>query len=141
MTKTIMSVEQIIDAARLGTIEPNFDKYPQDRDNGAPITFKEVYDGEQSMNCPSCGFECTHITGVEVFSRGEDKEDHTHTAVDMKGNKTTVEIIKGHGRNPSGRRDGLILSGYCENSCKFEIEIAQHKGNTFFKSNKTGKRI
>jgi len=27
----------------------------------------------------------------------------------MERNKTTVEVIKGHGRNPSGRRDGLIL--------------------------------
>ena len=110
----------------------------QDRNDDTKITFSEIYAGEQSMNCPTCGFECTHITGVEVFTRGEDKEEHTHTTVDMATNKTTVERIKGHGRNPSARRDGVILSGYCEGNCKFEIEIAQHKGNTFFKSNRTG---
>ncbi len=56
----------------------------------------------------------------------------------MINNETSVKKVDGHGRNPSGRRDGLIISGHCESGCKFEIEIAQHKGNTFFKSNKTG---
>ncbi len=130
-----LSMKQFIKAA---TIEPNFDKYPQDRNIKTKITFNEMYDGEQSMNCPVCGFECTHITGVEVFARGEDQPEHVHTKVDMNTKKTTVENVKGHGRNPSGRRDGVILSGHCETGCKFEIEIAQHKGNTFFKSNKTG---
>ena len=133
-----MSMKQFIELAG-GRIEPNFDKYPQDRDNKTKITFNDnICDGEQSMNCPVCGFECTHINGVEVFSRGEDAEEHVHTKVDMEEKSTKVENVKGHGRNPSARRDGVILSGYCESGCKFEIEIAQHKGNTFFKSNKTG---
>jgi len=136
--KQFINVVEIPEAGRPGEIEPNFDKYPQDRDKVTKITFQDFSDGEQSMNCPTCGFSCTHITGVEVFTRGEDKEEHTHTTVDMETNKTTVERIKGHGRNPSGRRDGVILSGYCESNCKFEIEIAQHKGNTFFNSNRTG---
>tara|TARA_Y100000361_G_C11074708_1_gene297594 strand:+ start:45 stop:464 length:420 start_codon:yes stop_codon:yes gene_type:complete len=133
MTK--LSMKQFIKAA---TIEPNFDKYPQDRNNENLITFDYFGDGEQSMNCPICEFSCTHITGVEVFSRGEDAAEHTHTTVDMVNNETSVKKVEGHGRNPSGRRDGLIISGHCESGCKFEIEIAQHKGNTFFKSNKTG---
>ena len=139
-----MTMKQFIEAgrpAKKGTceIEPNFDKYPLGNGkNKNKITFQDWDNGEQSMNCPTCGFECTHITGVEVFTRGEDQEEHTHTTVDMETNKTTVERIKGHGRNPSGRRGGLILSGYCESNCKFEIEIPQHKGNTFFKSNRTG---
>ena len=133
-----MSMKQFIELAG-GRIEPNFDKYPQGRDNKNKLTFNDnICDGEQSMNCPVCGFECTHITGVEVFARGEDQPEHVHTKVNMNTKKTTVETVKGHGRNPSGRRDGVILSGYCESGCKFEIEIAQHKGNTFFKSNKTG---
>ena len=45
------------------------------------------------------------------------------------------------GRNPSGRRDGLILTGYCEEGCEFEIEMAQHKGNTIVKSNYLGKKV
>ena len=130
-----MSMRQFINLAE--SIEPNFDKYPQDRDNKYKLTFTD-YDDEQAMNCPVCGFECTHITGVEVFARGEDQPEHVHTKVDMNTKKTTVETVKGHGRNPSGRRDGVILSGHCETGCEFEIEIAQHKGNTFFKSNKTG---
>jgi hypothetical protein len=127
-----------IEAEEPGLIAPNFDKYPQNRNNDTKMVFENINDGEQSMNCPSCGFHCTHITGVEVFTRGDDAKEHTHTTVNMLNCETSVKQIKGHGRNPSARRDGLILSGYCENGCKFEIDIAQHKGNTFFKGNKTG---
>jgi len=126
------------DMNRRNVMEPNFDKYPTGV-NENKISFTE-YDDDQLMNCPICGFNCTHITGVEVFARGEDAEEHIHTAVDMEEMSTKVENVKGHGRNPSGRRDGLILSGYCESGCKFDIEIAQHKGNTFFKSTKTGEK-
>ena len=133
-----MTMKQFIEIAG-GRIEPNFDKYPQGRDNKNKLTFNDdICDGEQSMNCPICKMQNTHITSVEVFSRGEDAEEHVHTTVDMREMSTKTETVKGHGRNPSGRRDGVILSGYCESGCKFEIEIAQHKGNTFFKSNKTG---
>ena len=135
MTK--LSMKQFIKTA---TIEPNLNKYPLGNGkNENKVTFQEFEHGEQSMNCPICGFECTHITGVEVFSRGEDAAEHVHTTVDMQEMSTKVENVKGHGRNPSGRRDGLIISGECECRCKFEIEIAQHKGNTFFKSNDKGK--
>ena len=128
-----------VEAEDPGFISPNLDKYPLGNGkNKNKITFYEWEDGEQSMNCPTCGFECVHITGVEVFTRGDDREEHTHTTVDMLSNETSVKQIRGYGRNPSGRRDGLILSGHCETGCKFEIEIAQHKGNTFFKSNRTG---
>ncbi len=131
----------VSDMNRRSVMEPNFDKYPLGKgQNENKVTFQEFQDGEQSMNCPICGFECTHITGVEVFARGEDAADHVHTAVDMEEMSTKVENVKGHGRNPSGRRDGLILSGHCETGCEFEIEIAQHKGNTFFKSTKTGEK-
>ena len=136
MTK--LSMKQFIKTA---TIEPNLNKYPLGNGkNENKVTFQEFEHGEQSMNCPICGFGCTHITGVEVFSRGEDAAEHVHTTVDMQEMSTKVENVKGHGRNPSGRRDGLIISGECECRCKFEIEIAQHKGNTFFKSNKTEDR-
>ena len=91
-----LSMKQFIRAA---TIEPNFDKYPQDRKNENLITFDYFGDGEQSMNCPIREFSCTHITGVEVFSRGEDAAEHTHTTVDMinmkpvlRKWKATVEI-------------------------------------------------
>ena len=131
-----MSMKQFIELAG-GRIEPNFDKYPQGRNNKNKLTFTE-YEDEQAMNCPICKCNNTHITDVEVFARGEDAEDHVHTTVDMREMSTKTENVRGHGRNPSGRRDGLILSGYCESGCKFEIEIAQHKGQTFLKSNKVG---
>ena len=128
----------VSDMNRRNVMEPNFDKYP-DGVNENKISFTE-YDDDQMMNCPICACSNTHITGVEVFARGEDADEHVHTTVDMREMSTKVKNVTGHGRNPSGRRDGLILSGYCESGCGFEIEIAQHKGNTFFKSNKTEDR-
>ena len=128
----------VSDMNRLNVMEPNFDKYP-DGVNENKLSFTE-YDDDQMMNCPICACPNTHITGVEVFARGEDADEHVHTTVDMEEMSTKVKNVRGHGRNPSGRRDGLILSGYCESGCGFEIEIAQHKGNTFFKSNKTEDR-
>ena len=128
----------VSDMNRRNVMEPNFDKYP-DGVNENKISFTEYHD-DQMMNCPICACSNTHITGVEVFARGEDADEHVHTTVDMREMSTKVKNVTGHGRNPSGRRDGLILSGYCESGCGFEIEIAQHKGNTFFKSNKTEDR-
>ena len=126
------------DMNRRNVMEPNFDKYPNGV-NENKISFTE-YDDDQLMNCPICASSNTHIKGVEVFARGEDAAEHVHTTVDMEEMSTKVENVTGSGRNPSGRRDGLILSGYCESGCEFEIEIAQHKGNTFFKSTKTGEK-
>ena len=45
-----MSMKQFIEIAG-GRIEPNFDKYPQDRNNENKLTFTD-YSDEQSMNCP-----------------------------------------------------------------------------------------
>ena len=97
--------------------------------------------GEQLLTCPECGFEYVHITKAEVFMRGEDEDNHTHVTADIEDHKTEIEKVKGMGRNPSGRRDGLILTGYCEEGCNFEIEMAQHKGNTIVKSNYLGKKV
>jgi len=138
-----LSMEKFInmtlsDMNRRNVMEPNFDKYPAGV-NENKISFTE-YDDDQLMNCPICASSNTHIKGVEVFARGEDAAEHVHTTVDMEEMSTKVENVTGSGRNPSGRRDGLILSGYCESGCEFEIEIAQHKGNTFFKSTKTGEK-
>ena len=94
--------------------------------------------GEQLLPCPQCGFEYVHITKAEVFMRAEDEDIHTHVTADIGDHKTEIKRVKGIGRNPSGRRDGLILTGYCEEGCKFEIEMAQHKGNTIVKSNYLG---
>ena len=99
------------------------------------------YGYEQALLCPQCGFEYVHITKAEVFMRGEDEDNHTYVTADIEDHKTEIEKVKGMGRNPSGRRDGLILTGYCEEGCEFEIEMAQHKGNTIVKSNYLGKKV
>ena len=72
-----------------------------------------------------------HVKSVEIFDRGEDKE-----MVDVisyhKGGYTKNEKIKNEdSRNPSGRRDGLIITFDCEMNPhhKCQLAISQHKGN------------
>ena len=96
--------------------------------------------GEQLLACPECGFEYVHITKAEVFIRAEDEDIHTYVTADIGDHKTEIKRVKGMGRNPSGRRDGLILTGYCEEGCEFEIKMAQHKGNTLVKSKYLGEK-
>ena len=96
--------------------------------------------GEQLLACPQCGFEYVHITKAEVFIRAEDEDIHTYVTADIGDHKTEIKRVKGMGRNPSGRRDGLILTGYCEEGCEFEIKMAQHKGNTLVKSKYLGEK-
>ena len=78
----------VSDMNRRNVMEPNFDKYP-DGVNENKISFTE-YDDDQLMNCPICGFNCTHITGVEVFARGEDAKEHIHTAVETRHPRNVI---------------------------------------------------
>jgi len=84
---------------------------------------------EGTLLCPSCGGSNTHHTSVAVFDRSEDAETGRRTVA--TGAETTVDSdMTG---NPSRRRDGLVISFYCE-LCPtvMEMAISQHKGQTFF---------
>ena len=74
-----------------------------------------------------------HQTGVEAFFRGEDSDRGVHgyiadpnLLIDQNGN------CGRNSRNPSSRRDGLIVYFECEWHPKYvlELHIAQHKGQT-----------
>ena len=114
-------------------IEPNASKYPDKKERQFKISFN-TWDNHQVMNCPICNCEFTHITEVSTFSRKEDEKIHLETNINLKDKKINTNVVEGHGNNPSGRRNGLILHGHCEEGCKFDIEMYQHKGNTFFNS-------
>lgn len=113
---------------------PNFNKYPNERDGVSKLTFTDWDNNQLSINCPVCQCEFTHIDKVSVFSRREDETSHLETNIDLENKQINSTIVDGHGKNPSGRRNGLILHSYCEEGCVYDVEIYQHKGNTFINS-------
>lgn len=82
------------------------------------------------LACPVCGDpNGLHHTTVEVFNRAsEDREDGVHAVVDQHG----VQIKTSMERNPSSRRDGVIIHTTCE-QCETagQIILVQHKGMTY----------
>tara|TARA_S200002703_G_C3727790_1_gene223655 strand:- start:414 stop:800 length:387 start_codon:yes stop_codon:yes gene_type:complete len=109
----------------------NHDKYPWNRKGNLRID-TPFENGEQILKCPVCDFEFTHIENVSTFARTEDEDTHMETRVDLNTSETTTKKVNGHGNNPSGRRNGLILHGHCEQGHVFDVEIFQHKGQTYF---------
>lgn len=93
---------------------------------------------EANLACPSCGEEYLHHTLVEVWNRStEDSVTGLHARVD---GDTFWHDDRMQG-NPSGRRDGIRISFWCEHcgpgyepgDNKLEsltLVIVQHKGNT-----------
>ena len=84
---------------------------------------------DEGLCCPECGCVNIHQGAVEIFNR--EKEDdpsglHVHVT------NTQVIVNNDMGRNPSGRRDGLIIYFHCE-LCPARLQLAiwQHKGTTF----------
>ena len=124
-------------------IDPNTTKgpYGNNRRSRYDMAFQDwgSADTDQSMDCPICGFEMTHLTHLEVYARQEDDKLTTKVSVNLYNGKTTIENIEGQTDNPSARRHGQILKGHCESGCNFSIEISQHKGNTFFRPEVEGR--
>jgi hypothetical protein len=86
---------------------------------------------EDVLHCPNCDGYYTHQGKVEIFNRGEDAKEGTHATI--QGDD--VHIDRNLTGNPSGRRQGLKISFDCE-MCQtsFDLEIYQHKGNTFVRT-------
>ena len=84
------------------------------------------------LNCPYCQNLNIHQTKVEVFDREEDREDETHTVVEYKRAETGLINDNVKNKNPSDRRQGLLITFCCE-TCEDTpvLAIAQHKGLTY----------
>ncbi len=103
---------------------------------------KEGYTGnetEELFLCPSCGNDSTHHGKIEIFEHSsDDYKTHGLTTI-VEGLDTTVQW--GTEGNPSARRNGLRIHGWCESCDKlFAIELHQHKGQTFIDTKITGER-
>ena len=83
--------------------------------------------------CPSCGERCLHHWRVETYIRdGEDSQ--TGLSVTVGNNVASgVKVGVSQKKNPSRRRDGIVIQFWCENceKKKHRLAIYQHKGNTF----------
>ncbi len=87
---------------------------------------------DNCLLCPECGGEYLHCQSVEAFDRLDEnssKDIGTHVTV---SGFSSVAIDRDLSRNPSGRRDGSVLTFNCETCDAIsEMRISQHKGNTF----------
>ena len=84
------------------------------------------------LNCPYCQNLNIHQTKVEVFDREEDREDETYTVVEYKRAETGLINDNVKNKNPSDRRQGLLITFYCETCDDIPVlAIAQHKGITY----------
>src|SRR5262249_30257487 len=103
---------------------------------GAAMTLLAPVCLDQSdLVCPNCGEPYGfHHDAVVVYSRAEDAETTVETLVDENGKVTCLDVPSAQSRNPSGRRDGVAISFWCE-LCPFkgELTFAQHKGATIVK--------
>ena len=90
-----------------------------------PLCLKEYPDGRGMW---------LHQTGVEAFFRYEDHEEGVHGYIaDTKSFLTVNGDCGRTSRNPSARRDGLIIYFSCEwhsPNIILELHISQHKGVT-----------
>lgn len=85
---------------------------------------------EKAFKCPSCGGENLHHDAVDVYFRNH--EDAPEGMFIRCADDTSIKSISPEG-NPSYRRNGLVISFWCE-TCddKSQLAIQQHKGTTFY---------
>lgn len=97
------------------------------------IKFEETYDDlGQGLLCPSCGSSYLHHEAIDIFERPEDADVVLHTTA--SGTVVTRLVATGESENPSGRRNGLFITFWCEGCDTTPIlDILQHKGVTYLR--------
>lgn len=86
------------------------------------------YSANGWLACPNCGYDNLYHMAVEIFERDEDEPRGIHVVVQGPRVLVDREIKK----NPSRRRQGLLVSFFCEQcSATPTLALIQHKGNTY----------
>jgi hypothetical protein len=90
------------------------------------ITQHGMMNGEElRISCPRCGSEYCHHENVEVFERLEGEDGPSYS---MEPGRTE-RILRDD--NPSLRRNAVRIHFWCEDGCKFYMDLIQHKGMTY----------
>lgn len=83
------------------------------------------------LECPCCGGPSLHQERVQVFWRHDENSSENVRTVTSTDTYTSEYT---RGKNPSPRRDGILITFDCENCDGMpELAIIQHKGGTYFK--------
>jgi hypothetical protein len=91
---------------------------------------------DDPLCCPGCGCWHLHHGRVTIYERERGKEDAEHlTRTTVGAGAVAVETVRAEGsRNPSLRRNGLLIELRCERcSERSVLSIEQDKGRTFFR--------
>jgi hypothetical protein len=100
------------------------------RRDHAVIFFSRKNGNEYVLACPLCCNSYLHHSRVVTYDRSEDASRVLRTIVD--GGTAQLDWVANDKSNPSPRRHGLAIEFCCENcSGKYQLTIAQHKGETF----------
>lgn len=87
--------------------------------------------GEFSVKCPVCGMQETHHGSVISYERENGEDSQTI------GKKVGSESSFMTDHNPSRRRNAVGINFSCEGGHHFNMNIVQHKGNTFIEFEET----
>jgi hypothetical protein len=95
------------------------------------ITIDDESSNKSELCCPHCGDVYLHHSNIIIYERGEDQDAIITTVIDHKDNRVPSSSFTTE-NNPSRRRHGLTIQFWCE-CCDAisNLNIAQHKGNTF----------
>lgn len=92
---------------------------------------QDHYHGIESLTCPLCGEDYTHVIGVEVFSRIEDSKFGVHVSVKNCCSTASVSVDTDISQNTSERRGSVHLLIGCEHCGDVSrVAFSQHKGIT-----------
>ena len=89
------------------------------------MSMPELLNG--TLECPWCKSDDLHHDRVTTYSRAEDQDADVRVVDVPDGNWIRGELVA----NPSGRRSGVVIEGWCE-GCenRWTLTLAQHKGQT-----------
>lgn len=90
--------------------------------------FSKGFSTSPPLACPGCGEQNLHQGEVLVFDRVAEDSDQGTVTSSVSGQSRDGEMW----RNPSKRRDGILIHFSCEH-CDADpiLAIVQHKGATF----------
>lgn len=86
-----------------------------------------IHSKEAEVICPACGSNYTHQGQINIFERSEDQSTGNHVRI----LNDQISVDRDISQNPSPRRQGVTINMRCEAGHNFNLNVYQHKGNTY----------